>query len=367
MVPMLSPHSAGGKETEALSVVKVLRDPVGLSGAHDIEIQDGIAFVAGKGASLAVIDVRIPEAPAVLWTIQDPTKFENAESVLPLSKNRWLIGTRDAFLFDAADPKLPRQLGKIESRPVIDQINGFARYGDQVFGASKTGYLFAIDVTDADAIALKTSRNTRAMDNLSAPHDVAVSGAYVVTVSPEEFGRTGKPGKLGLYRTADFSFLGSVEDRRLSGANRVRAHSGLAYTANSLTQNSARTDGLRSNVAIVDLSDGSHPKVLGSVDFPGERGPNGLELAGSVLFAAGGNVVQAIDVSDPAAPRELARLTSPEAFSGGADDAHDLVYRDGYLFVTAQTSHAMVVIRVRDQNIIRLAHGQTANQGLPKK
>ncbi len=79
------------------------------------------------------------------------------------------------------------------------------------------------------------------------------------------------------------------------------------------------------------------------------------------------NVVQAIDVSDPAAPRELARLTSPEAFSGGADDAHDLVYRDGYLFVTAQTSHAMVVIRVRDQNIIRLAHGQTANQGLPEK
>jgi hypothetical protein len=58
--------------------------------------------------------------------------------------------------------------------------------------------------------------------------------------------------------------------------------------------------------------------------------------------------VQAIDLSNPEAPRELARFASAEAFPGGADDAHDLVYHDGHLFVTGQTSHSLVILRVSD-------------------
>ncbi len=40
------------------------------------------------------------------------------------------------------------------------------------------------------------------------------------------------------------------------------------------------------------------------------------------------------------------RLTAPTAFPGAADDAHDLVYHDGHLFVTAQTSHSLVIVRM---------------------
>lgn len=71
--------------------------------------------------------------------------------------------------------------------------------------------------------------------------------------------------------------------------------------------------------------------------------------AGQVVFAAGGQTVQAIDVSDPDAPRELGRLSSPQAFPGAADDGHDLVYVDGHLFVTAQTSHSLAVVRVANE------------------
>jgi endo-1,4-beta-xylanase len=122
----------------------------------------------------------------------------------------------------------------------------------------------------------------------------------------------------------------------------------FAYVGSSLAQNSDRADGLRSNVSVIDLKDPAQPKLRGSIDFPDMRGPNGMDLTGDVVFAAGGKTVQAIGVSNPDAPSELARFTSVEAFPGGADDAHDLVFRDGHLFITAQTTHALVILKVSD-------------------
>lgn len=46
----------------------------------------------------------------------------------------------------------------------------------------------------------------------------------------------------------------------------------------SLTQNSGCVDELRNNVSVVDLADPANPKLRGSLDFPDERGPNGLEF-----------------------------------------------------------------------------------------
>ncbi len=125
----------------------------------------------------------------------------------------------------------------------------------------------------------------------------------------------------------------------------------FAYVGNSLSQNVNRTDDLRSNVSVIDLTDPSQPKLCGSVDFPDARGPNGLEVAGAIVFAAGGQTVQAIDVSDPYAPRTVAHLTDAKVFPGGADDGHDLVYDNGHLFVTAQSSHSLVVIRFADARL----------------
>lgn len=120
-----------------------------------------------------------------------------------------------------------------------------------------------------------------------------------------------------------------------------------------------RESGLGGNVVVVDVQDPASPRLCGAVPFPDARGPNGLELSGKVVFAAGGQTVQAVDVSNPERPRELANLRLPEVFTGGADDAHDLAYRDGHLYVTAQTTHAVVMLRVASDQIRRLAAPQT--------
>jgi hypothetical protein len=180
---------------DALGFTAVLRDANALAGAHDIEVRDGLAFVAGKGftrrnlppggvypyeagkgGSFAIVDVKQPATPKVLWFADTPVAFEDAETVLPLGRNRLLVGTRDLFLFDTSDRAKPRQIAAIKDRPRVDIINGFTRLGSTVFAANKLGHIFAVDVSAPDSIRMLGSHETRESGELSSPHDAALSG-----------------------------------------------------------------------------------------------------------------------------------------------------------------------------------------------
>ena len=355
-----------------LTLAAVLTERDGFAGAHDIEIRHGVAYLAGKGGSLASVDVRSPGTPKLLWSECDRTGFEDAETVLPLEGDRLLVGTRDVLLFDVSAPARPRLVTRLHQRPAIDTINGFARLSHTVYGANKFGHVFAVDVSVPDQLRFLGSRNVQELDGLASPHDVAVSGGFLVVVSPQGFGRErDRPGAVGLYRIANahvgfeatgyraasgrmlppeqWILAGKVEHLRLAGANRVMTGGKFAYIGSSLTETADRSEGRAGNVAIIDLADPAKPRLRGVVTFPDHRGPNGLEVAGSLVFAAGGQTVQVVDVADPEQPREVAVFRSGEVFPGGADDGHDLVYHAGHLFVTAQRTHALVVLRLSDE------------------
>lgn len=50
----------------------------------------------------------------------------------------------------------------------------------------------------------------------------------------------------------------------------------------------------------------------------------------------------------------LASQRFPDELRGGRDSGHDLVYRDGYLYVTGQNDHCLMVLRVESERIRRL-------------
>lgn len=372
------PESPLSTSVSALRLVAVLHDESAFAGAHDIEIQDGIAYIAGKGftaralpsdgvypyekskgGSIAIVDVKQPEVPKLLWSAPTPLAYEDAETVLPLGANHLLVGARDLFAFDVSIPSNPRQITAINDRPLVDTCNGFARLGDTVFGANKQGFVFVVETSTPDSIRPMGARATRERGELGQPHDVAMSGDLLIVVSPETFGSDSKPGKLAVYRVVDprtrkvlpvdrWVLVGQLEHPRLAGANRVMTRGNFAYVGSSLMPTPDRTDDLRPNTSIIDLTDPAKPSLRGSLDFPDPRGPNGLEIMGKIVFAAGGQTVQAIDVSNSNTPTELARFASPAVFSGGQDDAHDLVYHAGHLFITAQNTHSLVILKVRE-------------------
>ena len=109
-------------------------------------------------------------------------------------------------------------------------------------------------------------------------------------------------------------------------------------------------------MAVVDLSEPSAPRLVAELPFHDLRGPNGLTLAGKVAFCAGGQTVVAYDISDPSEPKVIAIQSFPiYQLAEKTDNYHDLVYRDGYLYVSAQTDNGLLILKVNDARIRELA------------
>jgi hypothetical protein len=117
---------------------------------------------------------------------------------------------------------------------------------------------------------------------------------------------------------------------------------------------------------LVGVLDISNPLKLAPVAFVtvGDRDATGMTVSGRALFVAGGECVEAFDISDPTRPTLLAQYRGGDLFpttvkllDGEArrDNAHDLVYRDGHLYVTAQNDNSLGILKVTDPPVVRLA------------
>ena len=116
-------------------------------------------------------------------------------------------------------------------------------------------------------------------------------------------------------------------------------------------------------IGVVDIGD---PNALVQVaNMPVcDIDATGMAISGKVLFVAGGECVEAIDISNPESPVSIAQYrggklfpTRKVMFQGQPryDNAHDLVYRDGYLYVTAQNDNNFGILKVNDDKVLRLA------------
>jgi hypothetical protein len=345
----------------ALSVAAVLRDEQALNEAHDVELEGKFAYVAGKGGSIAIVDVNVPSRPKLVWFHLDPDLLSDAETVLT-APGRLFLGSDDFHSLDVSNPVDPQFDRTLRDRTKIHTINGLVRRGDYLFAASKRGLVTAIEVSDPRNPKVVGVIEARARYQVSDPHDIDLFKLDLIVVDPAKFGA--RPGQLSLFRIFDDDGRLMPESRwrltslltsdQLTGANRVQVRGHYAFIGGSY---SPRFSDGRPNAKgiVVDLSDSEQPRISTTVDFPDLRGPNGLTIAGDVWFLAGGQTVQAYDIREPTRPRLLASLRSPEAFPTADDNAHDLVYRDGHLFVTSQGDHGLVTLKVNDESIRQLA------------
>lgn len=372
-VPALAgPAIAQDEGDPAFSVASVLVDGDAFDRPHDVELLGDLAFVPGKGGSLAIVDVAHPEAPKVLWHHHDGKELDDAETVL-VGKERLYLGTHDFHSIDLANPRAPVFQGKVSDRKRITRINGMVRRGDTIFAASKHGWLDAFDVRSPAQPELAGAVNLREQNGIGFPHDIDLYREYVVVPDPSGFDPKKHPGKLALIRVFDtvsgdplpearWEVAGVVASTELAGANRVQVCGQYAFVGAS-----TRAQGGR--LVVVDLSDPGSPRQLAVLPFaPSDGyGPNGLTVAGSVVFLAGGYSVEAIDVRNPKRPVKLASQGFPNVlknanprYPGGGDSGHDLVYRDGYLYVTGQNDRCLLILCVESERIRGLA-------GYPRK
>jgi hypothetical protein len=361
----MTTRDAGGAEPIGLHAI--IRDEHALARAHDAELDRDVLFVPGKSGRFAIVDVADPGHPRL---VRSEELGEDAETVL-CSDGYVFVGARSFFSVDVRDRANPRVCARIEHQPRIDLINGMIAWDDRVLFANKRGWIGVVDVRNPEEPVFEGALDTEQHGGIVSPHDIARSRDCIVIVDQ----RDGSALKLRLYRVADpatgellpiekWRQAGAVAGDELNGANRVDIYGNYAVIGN----NKANT------VAVVDIGDPDAPRTVAVVPFPGE--PCGLVVSGAVAFAAGGRAVQAFDLTDPENPTMLAAFESAEAFPSelaATDDgsvrytykngervpatgnAHDLVYREGYLYVTAQSDHQVAVLRIDDATIRRLA------------
>ena len=342
-------------------VAGVLRHDTALDEAHDVELHGNLAFVAGKGGSIAIIDVADPNQPKLVWFRHDPEALSDSETVL-LADDRLFLGTDDFHSIDVSNPLAPKFDATLLDRTKCHTINGMVRHGHHIFAASKEGMVSAFDVSDPASPKVVGVLQARERFQVELPHDVDLFGPYLAVVDPNYFGL--KPGSLALFRVFDnagklrpdseWELAGRASGDALTGANRVQVAGHYAFVAGSFSPKVSQGKPMAKGI-VVDLSEPTAPRQVATVDFPDVRGPNGLTVAGNVWFLAGGQTVEAYDISEPSRPRLMASLTSAKAFPTADDNAHDLVYRDGYLYVTSQGDNGFVILRVNDQKIRQLA------------
>ncbi len=349
-------------EPSPLELVGLIRDDIALNRAHDVELAGDLAFVPGKGGTLAIIDISNPAEPRILSHLAN---FEDAETVLPIEDGLLLLGTRDFHVVDVADPTQPEVVATISDRPSIDKINGMVRRGNFVFAACKSGYIAVFDISSPREPQHVGSFAASAAGGQESPHDIALLGdERIVVVDTERV----TEAALRVYKvfagpdllpfkqwTAEGALpsMGGGNPTEIGGANRVHVEGSIAYVG------AFHPD----RVAAVDLSDPAAPTLLSNMPVC-DIDATGLTAAGQVVFAAGGECAEAIDASAPQNLLSIAQYRGGDLFPTRAlrldgevryDNGHDLVYRDGYLYVTAQNDNAFGILRVNDPHIRELA------------
>ena len=354
------------------SIASVLSHDEAFAGAHDVELSGNVAFVPGKGGAIAIVDIADVSKPKLLWFKRNTKELEDSETVLPVGKHL-LLGTRDFLSMDVSNPRQPVFLKTVADRTDgrIDRINGMVKRGNCVFAANKAGWIDVFDVTDITSPTLFGALEVRKRHGLVQPHDVDAFGDSIVIVAPNGFGA--RPvGHIAIFKVMDdagrllpadtWTMTSITEDKRLIGANRVQISGPFAYTGGSWSPRATKGADKHAGLGVIDISDPKKPRIVAAVPFSDTRGPNGLTVAGKVVFLAGGQSVDAIDISDPHHPVKLGAQTFPRIKeSKRTDNAHDLIYRDGHLYVSCQTDSAFMILKIDDKRILDLANARPAS------
>lgn len=268
-----------------------------------------------------------------------------------------------------SDPTNAVFLKKISERTdlKIDKINGMFKRGDTVFAANKSGWINAFDVSKLNSPSLVGALNVSKKFDLMNPHDIDTFGDYAIIVDPRKFGRF-PTGKIAIFRITDESsgqtlssdnwvLTGEIENKKLVGVNRVQVSGTFAFVACSWNEETVYPKPI---LGVIDISNPHFPRFITSTPFFDKRGPNGLTIAGKIAFPAGGETVEAIDISNPNQPIKLGSQKLPASninpgTSRKGDNAHDLVYRDGLLYVSCQSDDSFMILNITDERILDLA------------
>ncbi len=276
-----TPASVAGAQTPSLPRVGSV--PLAVPAAA-LAAGDG-HLIVGSGTRVLVVDVLRPEAPAPAGT------YEFAQSVLGLAaagRALYVANSHDGLRrLDLTNPSAPALTGTSATR---GQAAGVAAAGALVFVSDNS---LGFDVV-GDGEPARAGRFERVGEYLGDgfPRGVAAGGGLVfvadqpaglIVVDVSDPGAPAEAGRLSLGRDPVLGVV-APDERSTGGAPPavVAVVSG------------------RGGLQAVDVSDPAAPRVTAAVPTAGR--PAGAAMWGRTLYAAGADVLEVFDLTDPGRP-----------------------------------------------------------------
>jgi hypothetical protein len=319
---------------------------VTISGGSDLQVIDGLAYVAG-GAGLLIIDVSQPSRP----TIRGEASVSGGAWAVAVASGYAFVGNGQLVaIIDVSNPDRPDPVGSI-ALPAMKL-------------ASRAGRLYAVagEVLRIFDIGQPRTPELLSTSNSFNAQGINILGNLALLASPDVSAATGKGG---LY-VIDVSSPGSPTvltnifggfdnaDVAVGSSLGVVAASSLGLKVVDLTDPTAprpigwmggtikgvvMTDAFayvlflvpgnpaHVDLAVVDLRYPDDPVIVGQVTL---GVASALQLAGSVVYVAGGPGLLAVNVSNPTRPTIVAEASITSGASA-------LAVADGYAYLGNST------------------------------
>lgn len=243
-------------------------------------------LVVGVGMGVGVFDYTNPTMPLTRGTIGgnegDPVYYGGAAT----ATHAFGIGNARFDVYDITDPDNLVAGGQFPIDTYLAQ-GTFFDGGDLLVG-TRTDRLLRIDVSDVDAVAL---RSTSILPGGSAPYDIGFNGDHAYILG-NDFG----------IQVADAATL---DPQRLVEPDIEQVPSSRAYEELLVDGDRTYLASWGSGVAILDSSDPAAPVQTGFLEA---FAATSLASRGDILFvgtSTNGGLLAAVDVSDAAAPTVL--------------------------------------------------------------
>lgn len=341
--------------------------------AMDVAVRGGLAYVAAGAQGLLVVDVADPASPATvggiplsgqlaarvivdgdlayvadpfeglqLVDVRSPAKpgpvatwqpLLGAEGIAVADGYAYVAGSRSGLVVvDASDPVRPRYVDALPSAAEV--VLAQAVDGNVMFASGEGPTLFWADAIQGRLVA-------EAPFAWHAPMSAAVRGSLVVFADEEGVvvvdGSDPAPCRLAFYQT---NFFPDAP---------VFAYTRAIALAGSIVYVSVDWEGIH----VLDISEPRAPRLLAKVPSSDpESAPSGLVVIGDRLYAQDRSTLLAFDVSDPARPTLAATLEL--GGEPGPIWPRSLTAGGGYLFVTLGGAE-VVAIDVSDPDRPRIA------------
>jgi hypothetical protein len=301
--------------------------------ARDVEVAEGLAYVVDSGfppdrpGHLRVIDVSDPRAPVEVGSLELPFRGEPQLQVVD-GVAYVAAGLSGLHVIDLSDPAAPAELATLDLG--VPNATAMAAGDGRVYlGSGASGprglpldaLLQVVDVSDPQAPAvLGALPLTELAEDIDAVGDLL----YVAGIGP---------GPSGVLRVIDVSDptapLGIAAVPTTAGLG-VAVAAERAYVAGWVPPSGSPLPASPGFV-VFDVSDPHAPVEIGSVACCGNGGD--VEVSGNLVHLAFGGGLQAIDVSDPAAPALLGAV---------AVDARDVELADGFAYTVGDVGLRLI-------------------------